>query len=280
MKILSKLQSLKKAVETIADQSTLALGGNVLHRAPMAFVRELARQEKSGLKLVKTAGAHDIDLLCAAGSVATVDAGFVSYETVYGLPPHYRKAVQTGMVKANEHACYTVISALRGASANVPFMPVSGLKYGDLIEHNDYFVVVEDPFTGEPVTLVRSIFPDVAVIHVQQCDEEGNAIIAGPKFEDVLMSRAADRVIITTEQIVSPFQIKQNKDKIDIPAFLVDAVVHVPGGAAPTSCYQKYDVDEQPLRKFLGLKEKQEVAEFIKNYERKDYQQERGTRVW
>ncbi|KAB8139419.1 CoA transferase subunit A [Gracilibacillus oryzae] len=275
-----KLQSLKEAAGTISNQSTVALGGNVLHRAPMAFVRELARQEKKELRLVKTAGAHDIDLLCAVGAVGTVDAGFVSYETVYGLPPHYRKAVQTGEVKANEHACYTVISALRGASANVPFMPVSGLKYGDLLEHNDYFVVVEDPFTGEPVTLVRTIFPDVAVIHVQECDEEGNAIIDGPKFEDVLMSRAADRVIITTEQVVSPFRIKQNKEKIDIPAFLVDAVVHVPGGAAPASCYKKYDVDEKALREFIGLKEKQEIIEFVRKYDKKDYQHERRNRTW
>ncbi|MFC4403504.1 CoA transferase subunit A [Gracilibacillus xinjiangensis] len=277
---MSKLQSLKKVVETIADRSTIALGGNVLHRSPMAFVRELARQEKKGLKLVKTAGAHDIDLLCAVGSVETVDAGFVSYETVYGLPPHYRKAVQTGIVKANEHACYTVISALRGASTNVPFMPVSGLKYGDLIENNEYFVVVEDPFTGTPVTLVRSIFPDVAIIHVQECDEEGNAVINGPKFEDVLMSRAAERVIITTEQIVSPYRIKQNKERIDIPAFLVDAVIHVPKGAAPASCYKKYDVDEKALREFLSLKEKQEIIEFIKKYEQQDYQHERGNRTW
>ncbi|MFC4387000.1 CoA transferase subunit A [Gracilibacillus marinus] len=273
---MSKVIQLEKAVDTIVDGSTIALGGNVLHRAPMAFVREMIRQDKRNLRIVKTAGAHDIDLLCAMQAVKEVDAGFVSYETVYGLPPHYRKAVQSGQVKANEHACYTVISALRAAKTNVPFMPVSGLKYGDLIEKNEYFVVVEDPFTSEPVTLVRAIVPDVAIIHTQYCDEFGNAIIDGPKYEDVLMSRAAQRVIITTEQIASPFQIKQWKDKIAIPHFLVDAVVHVPKGAAPTSCYNKYDVDDVSLREFLGLKD----ISAIKGYVDKYTNQDRGTHAW
>nr|WP_239588056.1 CoA-transferase [Gracilibacillus alcaliphilus] len=271
---------MNEVAASVEDGATLALGGNVLHRAPMAFVRELARQEKRKLRVVKTAGAHDIDLLCAVGAVDQVDAGFVSYETVYGLPPHYRKAVQTGVVKANEHACYTVISALRAAKTNVPFMPVSGLKYGDLIEKNDYFVVVEDPFTGEPVTLVRAIVPDVAVIHVQECDKNGNAIIHGPKFEDVLMSRAANRVIITTEQVVSDFTIKQQKERIDIPGFLVEAVVKVPKGAAPAACYPAYDVDDRALREFLQLKEADQISHFIHRYDQQDHREVRGERKW
>lgn len=268
---MTKQTTLQAAVAEVNDYAILALGGNVLHRAPMAFVRELARQRKAHLRLVKTAGAHDIDLLCAVGAVDVVDAGFVSYETIYGLPPHYRKAVQSGKVKTNEHACYTVISALRAASTNVPFMPVNGLKFGDLIERNDYFVVVEDPFSGKPVTLVRAIVPDVAVIHVQECDEEGNAIILGPKFEDILMSRAAKKVIITTEHIVSQYKIKQQRQNIDIPGFLVDSVIHVPKGAHPTSCYQKYDIDSKALKKFLSLREKHEVEKFIDDYQHLDY---------
>ncbi|WP_374724565.1 CoA transferase subunit A [Calidifontibacillus erzurumensis] len=274
---MNKILTLKEAVATINNGDTVAIGGNVLHRAPMAFVREIARQKKKKLKIVKTAGAHDIDLLCAVGAVSSVDAGFVSYETKYGLAEHYRKAVQSGEVIANEHACYTVICALRGASMNVPFMPVKGLNAGDLLLENDYFVVVEDPFgSGEPVTLVKSIIPDVAVIHVHECDKNGNSIIYGPKFEDVLLSRAAKRVIITTEQIVPEFKLKMKSDRVDIPGFLVSAVVHAPKGASPCSCYQKYDVDHQALSSFIARKEKAEIEAFIKSYETKDYAGERG----
>jgi glutaconate CoA-transferase, subunit A len=267
--------SLTEAAALVKNGDTVAFGGNVLHRAPMSFVREIARQEKKELKLVKTAGAHDIDLLCAMGSVSTVDAGFVSYETKFGLASHYRRAVQDGVVKGNEHACYTVICALRGAQMNVPFMPVKGLVAGELLEKNDYFVVVEDPFSGNPVTLVKTIVPDVAVIHVQECDANGNARIYGPKFEDVLISRAAKKVIITTEQIVTSSKMKLNAEYVDIPGFLVSAVVHAPKGASPTSCHKKYDIDEKSLVSFIGLKTKDELKDYVSSYSARDHSGER-----
>lgn len=277
---MDKRITLQEAGAIIQDGNVLALGGNVLHRAPLAFVRELTRQNKGNLEIVKTAGAHDIDLLCAVGAVKSVDAGFVSYETKYGLATHYRHAVQSGVVKANEHACYTVISALRAASTNVPFMPVHGLKVGDLLTENDYFVVVEDPFGGEPVTLVKSIVPDVAVIHVQECDIEGNALIHGPKYEDLLMSRAANKVIITTEKIVSKSKIKLNREQIDIPGFLVEAVVHIPHGASPGSCYQEYDTNDQSIMSFLSMKTLDEIEAYIQSFEMKDYKGKRMMHSW
>lgn len=272
---MKKLKSLKDAIQIINDGDMVSFGGNVLHRAPMAAVREIARQNKKNLRLVKTAGAQDIDLLCAMGCVESVDAGFVSYESKYGLANHYRKGVQSGTIKGNEHACYTVICALRGASMNVPFMPVKGLNAGDLLVENDYFVVVEDPFSGEPVTLVKSLVPDVAIIHVQECDEKGNAIIYGPKFEDTLLSRAAKKVIITAEQIVPETKTKLNAERVDIPGFLVDSVVHVPKGAAPSSCYKKYDIDDKSISSFIGMKTEEEMLAYLKSYEVKDYIGER-----
>lgn len=248
----SKIKTLQEAASLVENGAALAIGGNALNRAPMAFIREICRQQKKGLRLIKTAAAHDVDLLCANGSVASVDAGFVSYETYFGLAPHYRKAVESGRVIANEHACYTVICALRAASMNVPFMPVAGLKTGDLLTHNDYFMVVEDPFGGEPVTLVKALVPDVAIIHVHECDEEGNAVIHGPKFEDVLLTRAAKKVMVTAEKIVPKSRLKA--DQVAVPGFLVDAVVLAPKGAKPTSCYKLYGVDENSIRAFLNLK--------------------------
>ncbi|GGK30295.1 CoA-transferase [Caldalkalibacillus thermarum] len=276
---MKKILTLQEAVADVQDGDTVALGGNVLHRAPMAFVREMARQKKKELKLVKTAGAHDIDLLCALDCVQSVEAGFVSYETKYGLAPHYRKAVESGKVTVNEHACYTVICALRAAAMNVPFMPVKGLCAGDLLVKNDYFVVVEDPFGGEPVTLVKAIVPDVAIIHVHECDQHGNARIYGPRFEDVLMTRAAKKVILTTEQIVPRSRMKLQAEYIDIPGFLVDAIVHVPQGASPCSCYKKYDIDDQALRSYLAMQNRDEIESYLKRYERKDYAGERMA-VW
>lgn len=268
---MSKVMTLQEAAARIHDGDILGLGGNVLHRAPMAMVRELVRQRKKDLKLVKTAGAMDVDMLCFGGCVSSVDAGFISYESEYSLAGHYRKAVEDGTVKGKEHACYTVISALRAASYGVGFMPVKGLVISDLVDANDYFMRVEDPFTKEPVTAVRAIRPDVAVIHVQEADEEGNARMAGPLFEDVLLSRAAERVILTAEHMVHASAFTGGMRKADIPHFLVEGVVWAPKGAAPCSCPGMYEINRKSLDAFKALKDRDGLLAYLKAYEKADY---------
>ena len=266
----NKLVSLQEAAKLVKDGSHLAIGGNVLHRAPMAFLRQLLVDGKKGLHLIKTAGAQDVDLLCAGGCVDSVDAGFISYETKYGLAMHYRKAVEAGTVKANEHACYTVISALRAAVCGVPFMPVRGLVVSDLLKYNDYFEVMEDPFGSGPVAVVKALVPDVAVLHVQKCDRQGNAVIEGPLFEDVLMAKAAKKVVVTAETIVPDGHYQMNVSTVTIPHFLVDAVVHVPKGAVPCSCYGRYDINDREIREFKQQKSREEVMTYVNKCSRNE----------
>ena len=157
------------------------------------------------------------------------------------------------------------------AGKDLTFMPVKGLVISDLIDANDYFIRVEDPFTKEPVTVVRAIRPDVAVLHVQEADEDGNARITGPLFEDVLFSRAAKRVILTTENIVHGSVFKGSQKKADIPRFLVEAVVKVPKGASPCSCPGLYDIDGKNLKEFKGLKDMDGLYAYLKAFEKSDY---------
>jgi glutaconate CoA-transferase subunit A len=229
----------------------------------MAAVMELARQKKQGLRLVKTAGGMDVDLLCLAGCVSTVDAGFVSFETEYGLCRHYRKAVESGAVHVNEHACYTVISALRAASYGIPFMPVRGIKTTDLTAVNDYFAPVADPFTGETLYAVKALRPMVSILHAQVADEAGNALIEGPLYEDILLSRASEKVIITAERIVGPDYFADREAKANIPHFLVSAVINAPRGAWPNACYQAYGVGDEAVRSFLALADAAGLAQWL-----------------
>ena len=260
---MEKLCTLSEAVSRIRDGMTVGLGGNTLNRAPMAAVFELIRQGKRNLCLVKTAGAMDIDALCLAGCAASVDAGFISYETEYGLAQCYRRSVQQGLVQANEHACYTVISALRAASYGIPFMPVRGLKTSDLRAVNDYFADVTDPFTGEKLAAVRAIRPDVSIVHAQVADARGNARFDGPKYEDVLLSRASATVIVTAERIVGESFFAGEREKADIPHFLVSAVVHAPHGASPGACPGCYEPDGEAVRAFLQLPDAGALAHWL-----------------
>lgn len=234
----------------VADGAKVALGGNLLHRSPLAFSRELARQGKKNLELIKTAGAYDIDLLCAAGCVAAVHAGFIGFENEFGLAPNYRKAVEEGRVAAQEHACYTVIAALRASAYGIPFQPVGGMMGSDLLAARG-FVTLEDPYGQSSVVVIPRLTPDWAVIHVQEADVLGNARIYGSLFEDVLMTRAAQGVILTAEKIIPTEEFARAPELTQIPHFLTRAVVELPGGAFPGSCHPYYDYDPAGVKKYL-----------------------------
>ena len=249
---MDKRTSLSEAAGGIAGGSTIAVGGNLLHRGPFALVRELARQGKHDLEIVKTAGAYDVDLLAAAGCLRAASCGFVGFENEFGLAPSYRRAVESGAVEAREHACYTVIQGLRAAAYGLPFMPAAGFTGSQLPEVRGFKRVV-DPYTGEEVLAVPRLRPDVAMIHVPEADMAGNGRIYGTLFEDVLMAQEAGTVILTAERIVSTEELARQPELTAIPGFLVSAVVQIPGGAWPGSCHPLYDYDAAAVATYLGL---------------------------
>lgn len=253
-----KRTSLEAAIAAVPDGARLALGGNTLHRGPGAAVHELVRQGRRGLEIVKTAGAYDIDLLCGVGAAATVSAGFVGFETAFGLAPSYRRAVEGGRVEAREHACYTVIAGLRAAIQGVPFMPVAGLTGSDLPAARG-FRRLGDPYGGGEVVVIPALVPDVAIVHVQEADAIGNARIVGTRFEDVLMVQAARRVILTAERIVDGAGFEAAPETVAIAGFMVDAVVEAPGGAWPFGCAGLYDFDAEYLAAYVAASRAEET---------------------
>lgn len=257
--MIDKRMSLNAAIAAIPDGAVMALGGNTLHRGPGAAVHEIVRQGKRGLEIVKTAGAYDVDLLCAAGYAAGVSAGYVGYETPFGMAQAYRRAVEAGEVQAHEHACATVIAGLRAAIQGVPFMPVAGLNGSDLPAARG-FQAVRDPYGAGEVYVVPAIVPDVAIIHVQEADIFGNGRIIGTRFEDVLMAQAARRVMLTAERIVDGAEFVDAPETVAIAGYLVDAVVEAPGGAWPFSCTPDYEYDAEYLAAWTAVARDPEAA--------------------
>ncbi len=98
-----KLVSLARAASLVADGDHITIGGVMLHRIPAAFVRELARQGRRNLRLSKPSPSYDLDLLCASGCLAEVDAGVASLESAFGgALPNYRRAVEAGLIRVRE----------------------------------------------------------------------------------------------------------------------------------------------------------------------------------
>ncbi|HEX5500361.1 MAG TPA: CoA-transferase, partial [Thermomicrobiales bacterium] len=189
--------------------------------------------------------------LCGAGCVRAVSAGYIGFETPFGLAPSYRRAVEHGAVVANEHACYSVIAGMRAAIQGVPFMPIAGFAGSDLPAARG-FASVADPYTGRAVYVVPAIAPDVAILHVHEADAAGNGRIVGSEFEDAIMARAARRVILTAERIVDGETFAADPGATTIPGFMVDAVVEAPGGAWPLGCAGRYDYDAAFLAAYVA----------------------------
>ena len=114
---MSKLVSLQEAAALVRDGQMIALGGNSLNRTPSAFVRELARQGRRGLSLVKTAGAYDIDLLCAAGAASELRAGARRTSVPRpGVPPERPARRFEAPARLTFHSCRGLKKSFLGMS--------------------------------------------------------------------------------------------------------------------------------------------------------------------
>jgi glutaconate CoA-transferase, subunit A len=144
----------------------------------------------------------------------------------------------------------TLVAGLRAASYGIPFQPVAGVFGSELARVNDWKTVV-DPYSGKEVYAIPAIRPDVAVIHVNEVDEFGNARIYGTPFWDHPLTRAAKRVLITAEKLVTTDRLREQPELTLVPGFMVEAVAIVPGGAWPGSMHPYYEIDYPAVERYL-----------------------------
>ena len=247
----SKVAPLAELAALVPDGASVALGGSFLHRGPFAFVRELIRQGRSGLEIVKQSPGYDIDILCRAGSVARVRAGIVAMEGHLGLAPAYRRAVERQEIELEEHACMTLTAGLRAAAYGVPFQPVGGVHGSDLAALNRW-ASVPDPYgSGKDVWVIPAIRPDVAVIHVNEANAQGDARVYGTSHWDRILSRAARRVFVVAETLAPVASFQERPELTLIPGFMVEAVAVAPRGAWPGSCWPLYEVDYPAVETYM-----------------------------
>jgi len=246
-----KLCTLNALIERIPDDTSIALGGVFLHRGPFAAVRELVRQQKRNLEIIKTAPAYDLDLLCRSGAVSKAQAGIIAMEGNFGLAPWSRKAIEKKEIVLIEHACPTLIAGMRAARYGLPFQPIAGVHGSELAALNNW-KAIKDPYgSGKEVYVIPAIVPDVAIIHVHEMDEYGNARVFGSPFWDRVITRAAKRLLLTAERIVSTDELRKQPELTLIPGFMVEAAAHVPRGAWPGSMSGYYDIDYGAVENYL-----------------------------
>ena len=250
----SKIVSLADLVARVPDGASLALGGSFLHRGPFAFVRELIRQGKRDLEIVKQSPGYDIDILCRAGCIARARAGIVAMEGNFGLAPFSRRAVEKGEIVLEEHACATLTAGLRAAAFGVPFQPCGGLQGSDLPALNNW-ALMDDPYgSNQSVYVIPAIKPDYAVIHANEVTAGGDVRIYGTFNWDRIMSRAAKRILIVAERVVDDASFRARPELTLVPDFMVEAVSIVSNGAWPGSCWPDYEVDYPVVERYMEAK--------------------------
>ena len=233
----------------VENGNVVAVGGGLSSREPMAIIRALIRKGVKNLNVVGSAHGIDIDLLCAGGAVSESSESYVGFEQDFGMAPNYRRACESGDVKVNDSCCYTVVQQLRATIMGLPFMPVRSIRGTSVFDMHPEYKTMTCPYTGEELTLVPAVQPDVAIIHAQYGDAHGNLRIEGPPVADILFAKASKKVIASVEEIVSNERL-QELGGANIPYFYVTALAEVPMGAHPTACYPFYAYDREHTKNY------------------------------
>lgn len=242
---MPKLLTMRSAIaEHVPDGCSVALGLQMEQMIPFAAGHELIRQKRRNLTLIGPISDVLFDQFIGAGCAERVIAAWVG-NVMMGSAYNFRRAVESGALEVVNMSNFSVALGLQAAAMGVPFLPTRTALGSDVAKGNDFFKEIESPFlSGDKLHAVKAIVPDVAIVHVQRADAEGNAHCWG-NFGVMLEGvRAARRVIVVAEKVVDAEVISSDPNRTVIPGFLVTAVVECPWGAHPSpvqGCYSRDD---------------------------------------
>ncbi|WP_424533995.1 CoA transferase subunit A [Sphaerisporangium viridialbum] len=242
-KMPDKVVPLESLGDLVRDGDSVAFGGGWFANHPMAAVRELIRAGRKDIHAITVVGSADMDLMAAAGTLGHLSFAMVTLEA-FGLAPNVRRAVESGKLPFTEYTGLGLLIGLEAQGRGVPFLPYRGPFGSDIpARYPDIYATTTCPFTGEELTAVRAIRPDVAIVHALRADAEGNAQWDNTSGPDVEMAKAAKKVIVTCEEVVDRSVIVENAHMTKLPGFYVSAVIEAPFGAHPTSHVPRYAMD-------------------------------------
>ncbi len=244
---MDKIRSLHDAIaQEVEDGMSIAMGCGLESLIPFAASYEIIRQEKNNLTLIAPISDMQFDQLIGAGCAKKIIASWVG-NVAAGLGHNYRRAAEAGIprpIEIEEHSNFTIGLGLQAAATGLSFLPTKTVRGSDF-RSGSQFASVRCPFTNEELLAVRAIKPDLAILHVQRADREGNTHAWGNFGVMREAAFAAKRVILTCEEIVDHDVILSDPNRNVIPGFVVTSVVHEPFGShpSPTQGYTRRDDD-------------------------------------
>lgn len=235
--------SMSELVGQIGPGQSVAFGGGGLQRKPMAVAKAIAASKLEGLDLVSYLGGPEVDVLLGMDKGRRLSFAFVGFDA-YGLAPNFRQARESGNLEIVEYSEATMLAAFEAGAKRLPFLPTRfGLGTDLMTTPTTPFKTLACPFTGETLLAVPAIVPDVAIIHVNEADRAGNAVIHSDAYGDPLIVRAARKTFLTAERVVDDLPSTHTRRSTFISRLWVAGVVEAPGGAGMTALFPDYRFD-------------------------------------
>jgi len=259
---MSKLMALKKAIAQFVNDGDVVYAAGFTHLIPFAAGHEMIRQEKKNLTLARATPDLIYEQIVAAGCAKKIIFSYMGNPGVGSLRIA-RAAIEKGQLEWEEYSHFGMITRLQAGAAGLPFLPMNQTGADDLERVNPQIKRIPDPYGGKDVIVVPALHPDVAIVHAQRADQNGNAQLWGIIGEQKEAAFAARKVILTVEEIVDEAVIRSDPNRTMIPATIVDAVCHVPYASHPSYSQGYYDRDNEF---YLAWDQVSEAQDGVKKY--------------
>jgi glutaconate CoA-transferase, subunit A len=241
---MTKLVPLSEAIAKHVNDGDIVYAAGFTHLIPFAAGHEMIRQRKKDLTLARATPDLIYDQMVAAGCARKVIFSYMGNPGVGSLRI-VRSALEQGKLEWEEYSHFGMITRLQAGASGLPFLPMNQTGATDLEKANPSIQRIPDPFGGKDVIVVSALNPDVAIVHVQRADANGNAHLWGIIGEQKEAAFASKKVILTAEEIVDESVIRSDPNRTMIPGIVVSAVCHVPFACHPSYAQGYYDRDNE-----------------------------------
>ena len=242
---MSKLRSMKEAIaDSVHDGASVVIDG-FTHLICFAAGQEIIRQGRRKLTAIRLTPDLVYDQLIEAGCVEKLVfswAGNPGVGSLHGLRRR-SEASSRERIALEEYSHFGLLARFLAGSAGLPFWPLNNYAGSSLPGANPLIKTVECPYTGQQLATVPALRPDVAIVHCQRADAEGNAQVWGLYGSQKEVAFAAKKVVVVTEEIVSSDVIRRDPNRTLVPGMIVSHVVHEPWGCHPSFVQGYYDRD-------------------------------------
>lgn len=265
---MARLVPLSEAAAAISDGDHVSLTGFAITRNGIALAHELVRARRRHLTVSQVIGGMETDLLVAGGCADRLVYSGDSLDR-FGSLNAVNAAALAGRLALIEYSSLALLLRFHAGALGLPFAVTTSLLGSDLLppllDSGDVRTGT-DPFTGQPVLLLAPLRPDVAVVHADTADADGNCLVSGPTWSIKDTAFAARRVLVLTEELAPAGSLPPSA--VTVPAAIVDTVSVVPHGAHPTAVYGRYDFDREHLQAYMACTRRGEagVADYLDRF--------------